>query len=77
VFVCLQNCADTRVSDKRAFPTFARTLPPSNKISIFVVALLKDFNWNKFVLVVGRSPVWVQLKDAVTVRKIIVITLKK
>ncbi|XP_074039726.1 guanylyl cyclase at 32E [Leptinotarsa decemlineata] len=50
------KCSDTRVSDKRVFFTFARTLPPSSKVSKSVVALLRAFNWHKFVVVSGSHP---------------------
>ncbi|CAL8123550.1 unnamed protein product [Orchesella dallaii] len=46
------KCSDHRVSDKTTYTTFARTLPPSSKVSKSVVALLKTFNWYKIVLVV-------------------------
>ena len=47
--------------------TFARTLPPSSKISKSVVALLEQFGWNKVVMIVGRKTEWIQIKDAVRV----------
>ncbi|KAB0794058.1 hypothetical protein PPYR_13678 [Photinus pyralis] len=50
------KCSETRVSDKRVFYTFARTLPPSSKVSKSVVALLTAFGWRKFVLVSGYHP---------------------
>ncbi|KAJ8923190.1 hypothetical protein NQ315_001744 [Exocentrus adspersus] len=50
------RCSDTRVSDKRIFFTFARTLPPSSKVSKSVVALLIAFEWHRFVVVSGAHP---------------------
>ncbi|XP_044758334.1 guanylate cyclase 32E-like isoform X2 [Coccinella septempunctata] len=50
------KCSDTRVSDKRVFYTFARTLPPSSKVSKSVVALLIAFDWHRFVVVSGEHP---------------------
>ncbi|XP_045477844.1 guanylate cyclase 32E-like isoform X2 [Harmonia axyridis] len=50
------KCSDTRVSDKRIFYTFARTLPPSSKVSKSVVALLRAFDWHRFVVVSGEHP---------------------
>lgn len=44
------------MSDKRVFNTFARTLPPSSKVSKSVVALLKAFKWHRFVVVSGSHP---------------------
>ncbi|XP_066246519.1 guanylate cyclase 32E-like [Euwallacea similis] len=50
------RCSDTKVSDKTTFTTFARTLPPSSKVSKSVVALLIAFKWDKFVVVCGTDP---------------------
>ncbi|KAL1498196.1 hypothetical protein ABEB36_009033 [Hypothenemus hampei] len=50
------RCSDTKVSDKTTFSTFARTLPPSSKVSKSVVALLRAFKWDKFVVVCGTDP---------------------
>ncbi|KAF7278941.1 hypothetical protein GWI33_007805 [Rhynchophorus ferrugineus] len=50
------RCSDTKVSDKTTFTTFARTLPPSSKVSKSVVALLIAFKWDKFVVVCGSDP---------------------
>ncbi|KZS07425.1 Guanylate cyclase [Daphnia magna] len=45
--------------------TFARTLPPSSKISKSVMALLEKFGWNKVIIIVGRRNEWIQIKDAI------------
>lgn len=47
--------------------TFARTLPPSSKISKSVMALLEKFGWNKMIVIVGRRNEWIQIKDAIKV----------
>ncbi|KDR24308.1 Guanylate cyclase 32E [Zootermopsis nevadensis] len=52
------KCADIHVSDKRVYYTFARTLPPSSKVSKSVVALLLYFKWTKFIIVAGKRPAW-------------------
>ncbi|XP_065221202.1 guanylate cyclase 32E [Planococcus citri] len=52
------NCADNAVSDKNVYFTFARTLPPSSKVSKSVVSLLKTFEWRKFIIVSGKNPPW-------------------
>jgi guanylate cyclase, other len=47
-----QSCADTKVTNKTLFPTFARTsLGPPEKISKSVIALLKAYQWKKFIIV--------------------------
>lgn len=42
-----QYCMDSDTSDKRLFPTFARTRPPDTQISKSVAAVLKAFNWTQ------------------------------
>lgn len=42
-----QRCADAKVSNKTLYPTFARTLAPSSKVSKALIATLKHFNWKK------------------------------
>ncbi|XP_035707425.1 guanylate cyclase 32E isoform X2 [Folsomia candida] len=64
------KCSDHRVSDKTIYPTFARTLPPSSKVSKSVVGLLKHFNWDQIVLVMcptKRDREFGVLVDAITV----------
>jgi len=47
-----KSCSDLQVTDKKLFPTFARTsLGPPVKISKSVIALLKAYHWNKFIIV--------------------------
>lgn len=47
-----QSCADVKVTNKSLFPTFGRTsLGPPEKISKSVVALLKAYQWRKFIIV--------------------------
>lgn len=71
-----QRCSDTKVSDKTTFTTFARTLPPSSKVSKSVVALLVAFNWNKFVVVCGTDPAsGSEVQEAIEVSFVIVIYL--
>ncbi|KAI5716079.1 hypothetical protein M8J76_000649 [Diaphorina citri] len=61
-----QKCADKRVSNKKVFYTFARTLPPSTKVSKSVVALLKEFKWYKFGIISGVNPAWCgQVQEAI------------
>jgi len=51
----------------QSYFTFARTLPPSSKISKSVMALLERFGWNKVLVIVGRRNEWIQIKDAIKV----------
>ena len=53
---CLhQKCADDEVSDKKNYPTFARTRPPAAQVTTSILSLLLHFNWTRFSLVVGSS----------------------
>lgn len=74
-----QGCSDNSVSDKNVFYTFARTLPPSSKISKSVISLLNAFDWRQFVLIAGQYPPWSKsVFDAVKVIKFrLVNTLKQ
>lgn len=38
---------DSDTSDKKLFPTFARTRPPDTQISKSVAAVLMAFNWTR------------------------------
>lgn len=52
-FRLFQKCADYDVSDKKRFPTFARTFPPATQVAKPIIALLLHYNWKKFTLVYG------------------------
>lgn len=43
----LQYCTDYETTDKRNFPTFARTRPPDTQISKSVASVLLAFNWTQ------------------------------
>ncbi|KAK5645421.1 hypothetical protein RI129_006721 [Pyrocoelia pectoralis] len=49
-------CTDYETSDKKRFPTFARTKPPNTQISKSILSLLKSFNWTHIVLLYLDSP---------------------
>lgn len=42
-----QFCTHRESSNKKEFPTFARTRPPDTQISKSVVSVLMAFNWTK------------------------------
>ena len=50
------KCANSAVSNKGLFPTFARTHPPDVIVMRSVVALLKYYLWHKFSIVYKNSP---------------------
>lgn len=43
----LQFCTHEETSNKKDFPTFARTRPPDTQISKSVVSLLLAYNWTQ------------------------------
>ncbi|XP_069156075.1 guanylate cyclase 32E isoform X2 [Procambarus clarkii] len=49
-------CTHPETSDKKSFPTFARTRPPDNQISKSVTSILKRFNWRKVTFFYNNSP---------------------
>lgn len=60
-----QQCSDHELSNKTQYPTFARTLPPSEKIAKRIIAVLKNYGWNRVVVVAGRhDPSFMEIKDA-------------
>ncbi|RZF40474.1 hypothetical protein LSTR_LSTR000353 [Laodelphax striatellus] len=48
-------CTDYETSDKKNFPTFARTKPPSTQISKSVASLLLEHNWTQVTFLYLRS----------------------
>lgn len=49
------KCADSTVSDKTFYKTFARTFPPEIQVIRSVILLLNKFSWKKFSLVYENS----------------------
>lgn len=69
-FWFLKSCADTKVTNKTLFPTFARTsLGPPEKISKSVIALLKAYQWKKFIIVADTRQWTKEITLAVKVNK--------
>ncbi|GFO22234.1 hypothetical protein PoB_004873900, partial [Plakobranchus ocellatus] len=48
------KCDSPVVSDKRRFPTLARTQPPATHSVTSVIALMKSYNWSKFTIIVEK-----------------------
>ncbi|XP_052831709.1 receptor-type guanylate cyclase Gyc76C-like [Octopus bimaculoides] len=57
------KCATHEVSNKTIYPTFARTFPPANQVTKFIVSLLKHHNWTQYSLVVGSSNRMMDIKS--------------
>ncbi|XP_064598126.1 guanylate cyclase 32E-like [Liolophura sinensis] len=52
------GCTSTEMSDKTTYPMFARTVAPITKASIFVVDILKHFNWTRICILSGEQHLW-------------------
>ena len=51
------------------YPTFARTLPPPEKIAKSIVAVLRHFNWDRVVVLAGQhGQRFIKIKDEFLVR---------
>uniref|UniRef100_A0A915CXI3 Receptor ligand binding region domain-containing protein n=1 Tax=Ditylenchus dipsaci TaxID=166011 RepID=A0A915CXI3_9BILA len=59
------KCKDQTVSDKKRYPTFARTVPAETKITKSLMALLKHFAWRKFTVVYEKQPANTELFSAI------------
>lgn len=72
IFLCLKSCADVKVTNKTLFPTFSRTsLGPPEKISKSVIALLKAYQWTKFVIVADTRQWTKEITLAIKVRTLL------
>ena len=47
-------CKEPELSNKKLYPTFARTYPGFKQLAPSLVALLKHFKWNKVALIEGH-----------------------
>jgi hypothetical protein len=66
------------LSDKTVYPTFARTLPPPEKIAKSIVAVLRHFNWDRVVVLAGQhGQRFIKIKDEFLVSKIVSETEKQ
>ena len=61
-----QKCRDSAVSNHRLYPTFARTIPSTSKVSKSVISLMKHFGWTRFQAVVGSLFNWKEAARTLT-----------
>ncbi|XP_074647911.1 guanylate cyclase 32E-like isoform X2 [Tubulanus polymorphus] len=57
------SCSNSKLSNKKAYPTFSRVLPPTSKVSKSVIALMQFYEWNQYTLVFSDDSKW---KETVT-----------
>ncbi|GBN59350.1 hypothetical protein AVEN_140240-1, partial [Araneus ventricosus] len=60
------RCSDSKVSNKDKYTTFARTLPPSSKVSKSLISLLKHFKWERLMLLVANDTSNKQIAEALS-----------
>lgn len=53
-------CTDERLSDKKLFPTFVRTIPPISRLAPPVHALMRHFNWTRVGILSQNTHRWSQ-----------------
>ena len=51
-------CTNERLSDKKLFPTFARTIPPVSGLASPVRTLLMYFNWSRVGIIAEGNGDW-------------------
>lgn len=59
------KCKDQTVSDKKKYPTFARTVPSETKITRSLMALLQYHKWKKFTIIYEERPENTELYNAI------------
>ncbi|KAI1715408.1 receptor family ligand binding region domain-containing protein [Ditylenchus destructor] len=59
------KCKDQTVSDKKKYPTFARTVPAETEITKSFLALMKYFKWRKFTVIYEKQPANEELFSAI------------
>lgn len=61
------SCSENQLSNKEAYPTFARTTALNSEVRLMIVSLFKKFNWTQFAVVYERthifSPIYNGLKQ--------------
>ena len=74
IFVCvvsllipfrLQMCVGDRLSDKKTYPTFARTISPYGRIGPPVLRVLEHFNWTWVGIITEESTGWSERGSAI------------
>lgn len=63
-----QKCRDSAVSNKVLYPTFARTIPSTYKVSKSVISLVAHYKWKRFTVVVGNCANWLEAASTLQVR---------
>lgn len=57
-------CSSPELSDKKLYPTFARTFAVDSQVTPSVISLLKKFNWKRVAIIYENLTKWIDLKDS-------------
>ena len=57
-------CSSPELSNKKLYPTFARTFAVDSQVTPSVVSLLKKFEWKIVAIIYENLTKWTDLKDS-------------
>ncbi|KAK3705160.1 hypothetical protein QZH41_003755 [Actinostola sp. cb2023] len=61
-------CNNPEVSNKKRYPTFARTFAIDTKLTPSLLSLLKYFEWKRVAIIYENVTKWIEMKDTITKR---------
>ena len=59
------GCGSEEFSDKKSFPTFARTVGVYSKSGDIIVSLMKWYKWDRIAILTSTSFLWASITDGV------------
>ena len=63
------SCASSVMSNKRMYPTFARTVAPYTDVAPFVAAIMSLYDWTRIGIITSSEHVWQITANAISVSK--------
>ncbi|XP_031575271.1 atrial natriuretic peptide receptor 1-like isoform X2 [Actinia tenebrosa] len=61
-------CSNPEVSDKKLYPTFARTFAIDTKLTPSLLSLLKYYQWRRVAIIYENVTKWIEMKNTITKR---------
>ncbi|XP_020901343.1 atrial natriuretic peptide receptor 1 isoform X2 [Exaiptasia diaphana] len=61
-------CSSPEVSDKKLYPTFARTFAIDTKLTPSLLSLLNYFKWKRVAIIYENVTKWIEMKDTIVKR---------
>lgn len=68
IFFDFQMCSSPEVSDKKLYPTFARTFAIDTKLTPSLLSLLNYFKWKRVAIIYENVTKWIEMKDTIVKR---------